>query len=124
MNVWERLLNFLSPTARARKYMLEQAEEESAEITQFVQRVPGVIIVQSVKTKEQGHYVVAEVVIHVNPKITVMQGQEIARRVKLLLQHRFHHLTEVLVHVEPYDGGYPYNMNYEPNDEQAPTLLQ
>lgn len=121
---WKKIMLAIMPKSKIRRYAIAEIEEDSGELLQFVQRVPGVISVESLRAKEQGHYVVADVVIHVNPKITVQQGQEIGRRVKLLLMHRFHHITEVSVRVEPYDGGYPYNTNYELNDEQAPTLLQ
>jgi divalent metal cation (Fe/Co/Zn/Cd) transporter len=102
----------------------EVQEEPAEELMQLVQRVEGVVTVQSLKAKEQGHYVVAEIVISVNPRITVLEGQEIAKRVKLLLMHRFLHLSEVLIYVEPYDPGYPYKSNHDPNQEQMPTLLQ
>ncbi|MEK3882719.1 cation transporter dimerization domain-containing protein [Paenibacillus sp. PL2-23] len=99
-------------------------EECAHELMQVVQRVEGVVTVQSLKAREQGHYVVADIIISVNPRITVQEGQEIAKRVKTLLMHRFVHLTDVSVYVEPYDPGYPYKSNHDPNQEQMPTLLQ
>ncbi|QNK60059.1 cation transporter dimerization domain-containing protein [Paenibacillus sp. PAMC21692] len=103
----------------------DRKQEESAEeLMAVVQRVEGVVTVQSIRAREQGHYVVAEIVISVNPRITVLEGQDIAKRVKLLLMHRFLHLSEVMIYVEPYDPGYPYKSNHDPNQEQMPTLLQ
>lgn len=103
----------------------KRTEEENAnEMMQLVQRVEGVITVQSLKAKEQGHYVVAEIVISVNPRITVLEGHEIAKRVKQLVMKRFIHVTDVSIFVEPYDPGYPYKSNHDPNQEQMPTLLQ
>ncbi len=124
MNLWKRLLRSFTPGAKERRGTMEHIDAESAELMQFVQRVPGVISVDSLKAREHGHYVVADVIIFVNPKITVLQGQEIGRRVKLLLMHRFHHLSDVNVRVEPYDGGFPYNMNIEQSDERSSSLLQ
>ncbi|MFX3634873.1 MAG: cation diffusion facilitator family transporter [Candidatus Pristimantibacillus sp.] len=98
--------------------------EDADELMQLIQRVDGVITVESLQAKEQGHYVVAEVVISVNPRITVLEGQDIAKRVKQLLLLRFSHVTEVTIYVEPYDPGYPYKSNHDPNQEHAPTLLQ
>lgn len=98
--------------------------ENADELMQLVQRVDGVITVESLQAKEQGHYVVAEVIISVNPRITVLEGQDIAKRVKQLLLLRFSHVTEVTIYVEPYDPGYPYKSNHDPNQEHAPTLLQ
>ena len=101
-----------------------ELEESAEELMGVVQRVEGVVTVQSIRAREQGHYVVAEIVISVNPRITVLEGQDIAKRVKLLLMHRFLHLSEVMIYVEPYDPGYPYKSNHDPNQEQMPTLLQ
>ncbi|WP_262678905.1 cation transporter dimerization domain-containing protein [Paenibacillus sp. J5C2022] len=101
-----------------------EQEESADEIMAVVQRVEGVVTVQSLRAREHGHYVVAEIIISVNPRITVQEGQDIAKRVKLLLMHRFLHLSEVVIYVEPYDPGYPYKSNHDPNQEQMPTLLQ
>lgn len=102
----------------------KKQEESAEELMAVVQRVEGVVTVQSIRAREQGHYVVAEIIISVNPRITVLEGQDIAKRVKLLLMHRFLHLSEVMIYVEPYDPGYPYKSNHDPNQEQMPTLLQ
>lgn len=106
------------------KRMLDGAEEEAPDLAQFVQRIEGVVSVESLKAREHGHYVVVEVVISVNPRISVLEGNEIARRVKLLLMKRYVHITDVIIYVEPYDAGYPYKSNHDPNQEQMTTLLQ
>ncbi|MFF2094015.1 cation diffusion facilitator family transporter [Paenibacillus sp. NPDC058174] len=98
--------------------------EDADDLMQLIQRVEGVITVESLQAKEHGHYVVADVVISVNPRISVLEGHDIAKRVKQLLLLRFTHLTDVTIHVEPYDPGYPYKSNHDPNQEHAPTLLQ
>ncbi|RCW42582.1 cation diffusion facilitator family transporter [Paenibacillus prosopidis] len=111
--------------ALIRKDHKEAADEEDPnELMQLVQRVEGVITVQSLRAKEHGHYVVAEIVISVNPRISVLEGHEIAKRVKQLVMKRFIHVTDVSIYVEPYDPGYPYKSNHDPNQEQMPTLLQ
>ncbi|KRE46855.1 cation diffusion facilitator family transporter [Paenibacillus sp. Soil522] len=99
-------------------------EENPDELMQLVQRVEGVVTVQSLRAKEHGHYVIAEMVISVNPRISVLEGHEIAKRVKQLVMKRFIHVTDVSIYVEPYDPGYPYKSNHDPNQEQMPTLLQ
>ncbi|MDQ0110814.1 cation diffusion facilitator family transporter [Paenibacillus harenae] len=111
--------------AIARKDARQEAQEEDPnELMQLIQRVEGVVTVESLRAREHGHYVVADIVISVNPRITVLEGQEIAKRVKQLLMKRFLHLTDVSIYVEPYDPGYPYKSNHDPNQEQVPTLLQ
>ncbi|GMK47252.1 cation transporter [Paenibacillus glycanilyticus] len=108
-----------------RKDAKAEIQSEDTEILmQLIQRVEGVITVESIQAKEQGHYVVADIVISVNPRISVLEGHEIAKRTKQLLLTRFGHVTDVTIHVEPYDPGYPYKSNHDPNQEQMPTLLQ
>jgi Predicted Co/Zn/Cd cation transporters len=123
-SLWGNLLDALFNRHRKVRGRPEGKEEPAEELMQVVQRVEGVVTVESIRAREQGHYVVAEIVISVNPKITVQEGQEIAKRVKMLLMARFLHLSDVSVYVEPYDPGYPYKSNHDPNQEHMPTLLQ
>ncbi len=121
--LWGNVLRTLVLGARnGRKDSMK--EEDTDELMQVVQRVEGVVTVQSLRARVQGHFVIADIVISVNPRITVLEGQEIAKRVKALLMHRFLHLSDVSIFVEPYDPGYPYKSNHDPNQEQMPTLLQ
>jgi divalent metal cation (Fe/Co/Zn/Cd) transporter len=121
--LWDNVLQALFKGARKDRED-KVLEKDTEDLMQVVQRVEGVVTVESLRAMEQGHYVVAEIVISVNPRITVLEGQEIAKRVKQLLMHRFLHLSDVSIFVEPYDPGYPYKSNHDPNQEQIPTLLQ
>ncbi|WP_219837937.1 cation diffusion facilitator family transporter [Paenibacillus sp. R14(2021)] len=107
-----------------RSRYLEVEAGDLSELKAVVQRMEGVINVEVLRAREHGHYAVAEVVISVNPRISVLEGNEIAKRVKYFIMKRFNHMTEVTVHVEPYDPGYPYKTNHEANHEQLSTLLQ
>ncbi|WP_127529679.1 cation diffusion facilitator family transporter [Paenibacillus kobensis] len=100
------------------------AEEQASELMEVIQRVEGVVTVESLRAREHGHYIVVHIIISVNPRISVLEGHEIAKRVKELIMKRFIHVTETTVHVEPYDPGYPYKSNHDPNQEHMPTLLQ
>ncbi|GFN33594.1 cation diffusion facilitator family transporter [Paenibacillus xylaniclasticus] len=100
------------------------AEEQASELMEIIQRVEGVVTVESLRAREHGHYIVVQIVISVNPRISVLEGHEIAKRVKELIMKRYIHVTEATVHVEPYDPGYPYKSNHDPNQEHMPTLLQ
>lgn len=102
----------------------ELPSEEAANYIETVQRVHGVIRVEQLKALEQGNYVNLQVKISVNPRITVMEAQDIAECARKLLQHRFVHVGEVHMAVVPYDPGYPYKSNYELPDNDVPTLLQ
>ncbi|WP_036581789.1 cation transporter dimerization domain-containing protein, partial [Paenibacillus darwinianus] len=97
---------------------------DEAELRETVQGVEGVIAVPTIRAREQGHYVAVAAAISVNPRITVLEGQEIAKRVKDQVFKRFTHVTDVQVQVDPYDPGYPYKSNHDPNQEHMPTLLQ
>ncbi|MBM7563739.1 cation diffusion facilitator family transporter [Paenibacillus sacheonensis] len=107
-----------------RSRFLEVEPSDLSELKAVVLRMEGVIDIEVLRAREHGHYAVAEVVISVNPRISVLEGNEIAKRVREFLMKRFNHMTEVTVHVEPYDPGYPYKTNHDSNQEQLTTLLQ
>lgn len=113
----------LQLTANRRSMPLGHEEQVSA-IMETVQRVEGVVTVESLRAREQGHYIVVHIVVSVNPRISVLEGHEIAKRIKELIMKRFFHVTETTVYVEPYDPGYPYKSNHDPNQDHMPTLLQ
>ncbi|WP_270164582.1 cation diffusion facilitator family transporter [Paenibacillus sp. SYP-B4298] len=102
----------------------QEHQEDTEEFMQFVQRIEGVITIEELHAREHGHYVRLNLRISVNPRISVYEGQEIAKRVKELVLKRFIHVSDVEVVVDPYDPGYPYKSNHDPNQEDAPTLLQ
>lgn len=97
--------------------------EDAVELISTVQKIKGVINVDELRAREHGHYVLVEVKISVNPKISVHEGHDIARIVKQQLMKRFIHVSNVFIHVNPYDPGYPYKNNVDPDqDESAPLL--
>ncbi|WP_438444282.1 cation diffusion facilitator family transporter [Gorillibacterium sp. sgz5001074] len=98
-------------------------EEDAAELVQAAQRTKGVITVDGLRAREHGHYVIVDVKISVNPRISVSEGHEIAKSVKQHLMKRFIHVADVLVHVNPYDPGYPYKNNVDPDQDEMPTVL-
>lgn len=106
------------------KKIQELPSEEAASFIETVQRVHGVIRVEQLKALEQGSYVNLHVKISVNPRISVMEAQDISECARKLLQHRFVHVGEVHMDVVPYDPGYPYKSNHELADNDIPTLLQ
>ncbi|MEX2461471.1 MAG: cation diffusion facilitator family transporter [Paenibacillaceae bacterium] len=96
---------------------------DAAELISTVQRIKGVITVDELQAREHGHYVIVDVKISVNPKISVHEGHEIARLVKQQLMKRFIHVSDVFIHVNPYDPGYPYKNNIDPEQDESPSLL-
>lgn len=96
--------------------------EDAAELLDTVQRVKGVISVDDLKAREHGHYVIVDIKISVNPRITIQEGHDIAKIVKFTLMKRFTHISDVIVHVSPYDPGYPYK-SHDLQADDLPTLL-
>ncbi|MCC3376941.1 cation diffusion facilitator family transporter [Cohnella sp. REN36] len=97
-------------------------EVDVQSLLEAIQRVDGVVAVDELRAREQGHYVFVEVVIRVNPRISVFEGHDVALRVRRQLTKRFLHVTDASIRVEPYDPGYPYKSNH--HEEELPTLLQ
>ncbi|UUZ84440.1 cation diffusion facilitator family transporter [Paenibacillus sp. P26] len=97
-------------------------QEDAADLLDTVQRIKGVIAVGDLRAREHGHYVNVDVKISVNPRISVQEGHDIAKTVKQTLMKRFTHITDVLVHVHPYDPGYPYK-SADPEHDDIPTVL-
>lgn len=62
-----------------------------------VNRVEGVA---NIKARVHGNVTLLDVVIYVDPHMTVVEGHDIADQVEKML-HEVHEITEVLVHVEP-----------------------
>jgi cation diffusion facilitator family transporter len=101
----------------------ELHQEDAVDLISTVQRVKGVIAVDDLRAKVQGHYVIVDIKISVHPKITVLEGHEIAKATKQQLMKRFLHVSDVFVHVNPYHPGLPYKYNVDPEQDEFPTLI-
>lgn len=97
-------------------------EFDAQTLLESVQRIDGVVSVEDLRAREHGHYIVLDVTLSVNPRITVAEGQEIALRVKRHLTKRFLHIIDACIHVQPYDPGYPYKSNHQ--EEEISTFVQ
>ncbi|BBI32567.1 cation diffusion facilitator family transporter [Cohnella abietis] len=102
------------------RYKMDDTDAQT--LLEAVQRVDGVVAVDEVKAREHGHYLVLDIVICVNPRISVFEGQDVAHRVRRHLTKRFIHVMDVNVKVQPYDPGYPYKSNH--HEEEVSSLLQ
>ena len=91
---------------------------------ELIQRIDGVLTVETVQPVLSGGRLTANIVISVNPRISVLEGSDIGRRVRQLVLGRFMHINDIRISVEPYHPSYPYKSNHDPNQEQLPTLLQ
>lgn len=98
-------------------------EEDTQPILDAVQKIKGVIAVNELRAREHGHYVIVDIKLSVNPKISVLEGHEIGKTVKNELLQSFSHVADVFVHINPYDPGYPYKNNVDSEHTHFPTLL-
>jgi len=98
-------------------------EEDSRHLYQTIRSVRGVQAIDDLRAREHGPYLIVDVKISVNPKITVLEGHEIARNVKLTLLRKYPNISDVFIHVNPYDPSFPYNAGYDRDDGDRPTLL-
>jgi len=98
-------------------------KEDAADLIAAVQNIKGVITVDDLRAREHGHYVIVDIKISVNPRISVYEGHEIAKSVKQQLMKRFQHVSDVFVHVNPYDGGYPYKSNADSELLDVPSIF-
>ncbi|MBP1930447.1 cation diffusion facilitator family transporter [Ammoniphilus resinae] len=81
--------------------------ENAKELVESVERVEGVMKVNSLLARENGHYVIVDVKIGVQPDITVEAGHAIGKEVKMRLMSDYSHVHDVMVHVNPYNGQFP-----------------
>ncbi|MDR6555548.1 cation diffusion facilitator family transporter [Paenibacillus qinlingensis] len=98
-------------------------EEETADFVQTVQKIHGVITVDDLNAREHGHYVVINVTISVNPRLSVWEGHEVSKKIKQQLMKQYHHVTHVFTHVNPYDAGYPYKQQADVEASELPAVL-
>ncbi|MBA2939263.1 cation transporter [Paenibacillus sp. CGMCC 1.16610] len=106
---------------RKQEYVLQQ--EDADDLIAVVQLIKGVITVDDLRAREHGHYVVVTVKISVNPRVTVWEGHEVSKRIKQQLMKRFHHVSDVFVHVAPYDAGYPYKHSTDSELSELPSVI-
>ncbi|THF83833.1 cation diffusion facilitator family transporter [Cohnella fermenti] len=91
-------------------------------LLEAAQRVDGVVAVEDLRARELGHYIIVDLTIRVNPRITVFEGQDIAHRVRRQLTKRFLHVADANIHVQPFDPGYPYKSNHQ--EEELGVFVQ
>jgi cation diffusion facilitator family transporter len=78
-------------------------EEDTLDLREAIEAVPGVIRIDSLRAREHGHYQIVDVKISVDPHITVEEGHRIGKQVKQELMTRFSAVRDVFVHINPYD---------------------
>lgn len=79
-------------------------EEEARELYEAASRVEGVMKIDELLARQHGHYVIVDIKVAVDPHITVEEGHRIGKQVKKTLVEQFSHVSNVLVHINPYDS--------------------
>lgn len=97
-------------------------QEEAADYVNAVQKIHGVITVDDLNAREHGHYVVIDMTISVNPRLSVWEGHEVSKKIKQQLMKQYHHISHVYIHVNPYDAGYPYKQG-DVEASELPSVL-
>lgn len=98
-------------------------EEDAKQLHEAVERVKGVISVDGLSVREHGHYLIVDVQISVDPRITVHEGHDIAKMTKHYLMSRFSNVCDACIKVNPYDPGYPYKGTVDDGRDDVPTIL-
>lgn len=75
-------------------------KEEIEAITKRLIEVKGVVRISAVRARLHGNMTLMDIIIHVDPEITVRDGHDISEAVEKVL-HDEYQITEVLTHVEP-----------------------
>lgn len=77
-------------------------EEESRELVKVAAQVKGVRNVDVLRARKHGFYVIVDIKVAVDSQLTVEEGHQVGKEVKRQLLHRFDHVADVLVHINPY----------------------
>lgn len=79
------------------------SQDEAQIYIQTVLTVHGVERIDQILARTHGSYVIIDIKISVNPKITVRDGHSIAAKVKEILLNKHTDIEDVFVHVNPYE---------------------
>ena len=91
VSMWYRLMDAVEPET------LTAAEE-------IVRSQDGIEELRRIRMRWMGHRLHAEVTIAVDPALTTAESHHIAEHVRHALFHDIAYLSEVVVHVDPYDA--------------------
>jgi cation diffusion facilitator family transporter len=97
--------------------------DQTKELENAVLATPGVLAVDDLRARVTGHYVIVDVKISVNPRMTVYEGHDIAKTVKQRLMEQFSHVSDVFVHVNPYVSHFPTGDGTNPDSDHFANLV-
>lgn len=98
-------------------------KEDTEHFIKVVQQITGVLAVDELRAREHGYYIIIDLKISVNPRISVREGHDIARNVKQTLLRTYLQVTDVFVHVNPYDPAYLATSSKQGDSDDIPTIV-
>jgi cation diffusion facilitator family transporter len=110
VSMWYRLMDAVEPET------LTAAEE-------VVRAQAGVVQLRRIRMRWMGHRLHAEVTLAVDPSLTTAQSHHIAEHVRHALFHEIAYLSEVVVHVDPYDEAKDAHHEHTTHHELVPESL-
>lgn len=76
------------------------SKEKLDGMTHSIEKVAGVKSIRSIRARVHGNNILLDLIVLVNPEISVVEGHEITEKIEETLKNEFD-ITEVIVHVEP-----------------------
>lgn len=77
-------------------------QNEAEELIERVMEIPEVLHVNDIRAREHGYYVIVDLKVAVDPKITVEEGDLIGKRIKESLVSKYPKVFDVMVQINPY----------------------
>lgn len=78
------------------------SREKLAEFEAIITSFPDVRRIDRLRAREHGHYLIIDLRISVDHQLTIKEGHDLGRAIKLRIQEKYDHVQEVLIHLNPY----------------------
>ena len=74
-----------------------------ADVTAAIDKVPGIEHIHEIRGRRSGQYLIIDLKLDMDPKMTVRQSHAVAAVVKRLIFARFPNVGDVMVHINPHE---------------------
>jgi cation diffusion facilitator family transporter len=108
--IWYRLMDAVDPE------LIDRAEaliDENSEIKE----------IRRIRMRWVGHCLHAEVYVLVNSDLKTSESHQVAEQVRHVLFHEFPELTDINIHIDPWDGSEDNHHDLTSGHEPVPTLI-
>ena len=76
--------------------------ERLNDFTALISSIPEVKRIDRLRAREHGHYVLVDLRVGVHGELTVQEGHDIIRKIKIAIKENNHDVDEVLIHLNPW----------------------